>query len=173
MNLIRACSNILNQLKDVVEQLDGHQFSQPSEALSNSSIGQHLRHTLEFFICLEYGYESGVINYDKRAHDKTIERNRDVALLVLERIDGFIRIMNLEKGLNLEVNYDIDEENNETLPTTCKRELLYNIEHAVHHMALMKIGIREVAPEILLPADFGIAASTIRHHQASVVSTLK
>jgi hypothetical protein len=173
MNLTRACSNILNQLKDVVEQLDARQFSQPSEALSNSSIGQHLRHTLEFFLCLENGYQSGLINYDKRAHDKTIERDRDVALLVLERIDGFIHIMNLQKTLELEVNYDIEAENNETLPTTGKRELVYNIEHAVHHMALMKIGIREIAPDILLPADFGIAASTIRHHQASVVSTLK
>jgi hypothetical protein len=170
MNLTNACSNILNQLRDVVEQLDARQFSMPSQALSNSSIGQHLRHTLEFFICLEQGYQHGVINYDKRPHDKTIERDRELALLALERIDCFVHIMNLEKPLELEVNYDIEEEHNETLSTTSKRELVYNIEHAVHHMALMKIGIREIAPEIVLPADFGIAASTVRHQQTSAAT---
>jgi hypothetical protein len=173
MSLTRTCSNILNQLKDVVEQLDEYQFTRPSEALSNSSIGQHLRHTLEFFICLEEGYQSGLINYDKRAHDKTIERDRELALLTLERIEGFVHIMNPERPLALEVNYDIAEEHNETLSTTSKRELVYNIEHAVHHMALMKIGIREVAPGIVLPGDFGIAASTLRHQQTSVVSNQK
>jgi uncharacterized damage-inducible protein DinB len=78
--------------------------------------------------------------------------------------------MNLDKSLLLEVNYDIEKESNETLTTTVKRELVYNIEHAVHHMALMKIGIREIAPGISLPADFGIAASTLRHQSAATVN---
>jgi hypothetical protein len=29
-------------------------------------------------------------------------------------------------------------------------------------MALIKIGVREIAPYVQLPSDFGIAASTIR-----------
>ena len=43
------------------------------------------------------------------------------------------------------------------------RELVYNIEHAIHHMALIKIGIKEVAPQLQLPEGFGVANSTIRH----------
>jgi hypothetical protein len=172
MNLTQACSNILSQLKDVIEQLDTDQFTHPSVALSHASIGQHLRHTLEFFLCLERGYQTGVINYDKRAHDKAVESDRDLALATIDRIDSFIHIMNHERTLKLEVNYGIDIEINEVLPTTSRRELVYNIEHAVHHMALMKIGIREIAPEIILPHDFGIAASTIRHQQAETI-TLK
>jgi uncharacterized damage-inducible protein DinB len=170
MNLTQACSNILDQLTYVVEQLTDEQFSMPSRALSNSSIGQHLRHTLEFFLCVEHGYRSGLINYDKRAHDKVIEREKAKALETVERIGSFVRLMNLDKSLLLEVNYDIEKESNETLTTTVKRELVYNIEHAVHHMALMKIGIREIAPGISLPADFGIAASTLRHQSAATVN---
>jgi hypothetical protein len=34
----------------------------------------------------------------------------------------------------------------------------------------MKIGIREIAPGISLPADFGIAASTLRHQSAATVN---
>jgi len=33
----------------------------------------------------------------------------------------------------------------------------------VHHMAIMKIGLREVAGYVKLTSDFGIAASTIRY----------
>ena len=170
MNLILACSNILDQLTDVLDQLNPAEYSRPSVALSNSSIGQHLRHTLEFFICLEEGYKTGLINYDKRAHDKTIERDKEKALETIDRINSFIRLMNQEKSLLLEVNYDIESEHIERFETTIKRELVYNIEHAVHHMALMKIGIRELAPDVQLPFDFGIAASTIRHQVTSAQS---
>jgi hypothetical protein len=54
------------------------------------------------------------------------------------------------------------------MDTNYFRELTYNIEHAVHHMAIIKIGIREVANYVTLPADFGIAASTIRYKEASM-----
>jgi len=33
----------------------------------------------------------------------------------------------------------------------------------VHHMAIMKIGIRQVAQRAAVPADFGVAASTLRY----------
>jgi hypothetical protein len=35
-------------------------------------------------------------------------------------------------------------------------------------MAIMKIGIREVAPYIDLSSDFGVAASTVRYREAAV-----
>jgi hypothetical protein len=36
-------------------------------------------------------------------------------------------------------------------------------------MAIMKIGIREIAPSMALPHDFGIAASTLRHKRATPI----
>jgi hypothetical protein len=35
-------------------------------------------------------------------------------------------------------------------------------------MALMKIGIREAAPYVTLPEEFGIAISTLRYRESSV-----
>ena len=61
------------------------------------------------------------------------------------------------------MGYNLNDEEAITIETNYYRELIYNIEHAVHHMAIMKIGIHEVAPYISLPADFGVAASTIRY----------
>jgi uncharacterized damage-inducible protein DinB len=166
MNTTKACANILNQLTDMVSQLTEQDFSKPVDTLGNSTIGQHLRHTLEFFICLEKGFGAGIINYDKRAHDKLIETDKFIALSVLSKINEFISQHRTDKPLRLEVAYDLDKEEFVTIETNYLRELVYNIEHAVHHMAIMKIGIREAAPYVKLAYDFGIAASTIRHQEA-------
>lgn len=169
MNIVKACSNILSQLTDMVNQLTEQDFSKPVNSLGNSSLGQHLRHTLEFFICLEKGFEYGIINYDKRAHDKLIETDKVIALSVISKISEFVNRQQTDKSLKLEAGYDLDKEDFITIDTNYLRELVYNIEHAVHHMAIMKIGIREAAPYVKLSADFGIAASTIRYQEAVAV----
>ncbi len=169
MNLSKACAHTLSQLADLVNQIEENDFVKPSEALGNSTIGQHLRHTLEFFICFENGFESGLINYDKRAHDKLIESDKFIALSSINRIAHFVSNLK-ERSLKLEVGYDLHSEDFITIDTTATRELVYNIEHAVHHMAIMKIGIREVARYITLPSDFGIAASTVRHKEKTVAA---
>lgn len=163
MNLSRACINILDQLEDLVRQIEPDHFSQPIEILSMSTVGQHIRHTLEFFICLEHGSGSGLVNYDKRSHDKLIESDKFLARNTIQNIRLFVGSQDQDKPLRLEVGYDLEREQFITIHTNFSRELVYNIEHAVHHMALIKIGVREAAPYVQLPADFGIAASTIRY----------
>ena len=167
MMLTQACSNILSQLTDLVVQITEEDYVKPATTLSNSTIGQHLRHTLEFFICLEDGFERGVVNYDKRAHDKLIESDKFIARLAIDRINDFVTSL-ADKQLFLEVGYDVDKDDYLTIETTATRELVYNIEHAVHHMAIMKIGVREIATYIKLAPDFGIAASTIRYRETTV-----
>ena len=169
MQLSDACNAILNQLEDVVRQLSDRDFCEQSAALSNATVGQHLRHTLEFFICLEAGFDKGIVNYDKRAHDKLIESDKFIALSAIQRIKDFIINQNTDQNLKLEVGYDHTNENYITIETNYFRELTYNIEHAVHHMAIMKIGIREVADYVKLPSNFGVAVSTIRYQQTMAI----
>lgn len=169
MNPQHACCSILSQLKSLVEQIQDQDFTRPAQTLSQSTVGQHLRHTLEFFVCLESGLKNGVVNYDKRAHDKQIETNRNESIQCINRIISFIESVSEDKPINLEVGYDQLSDQSVTIASNYMRELVYNIEHAVHHMAIMKIGIREVAPYITLPTDFGVAVSTIRFKEAASV----
>lgn len=164
MNLTQACANILAQLTELVNQIHEPDFTKPAETLSRSTIGQHLRHTLEFFICFENGFQQGLVNYDKRAHDKLIESDKFIALSTIDRIRDFVFRVE-EKAMRLEVGYDLEREDFITIETTAMRELVYNIEHAVHHMAIMKIGIHEIAPYVKLAPDFGVAASTLRYKE--------
>lgn len=167
MKLSTTCSEILNQLQSTVEQIREEDFCKPSATLSNATIGQHLRHTLEFFICLEKGFEKGVINYDKRDHDKLIETDKFLALASIGRIREFISSQVTDNTLKLEVGYEAHSEGCMTISTNYFRELTYNIEHAIHHMAIMKIGVREVAPYIILADNFGVAISTVRYREAT------
>lgn len=167
MNITTACLQILDQLTSVVNEIDEKDYVRSSRALSGSTIGQHLRHTLEFFICFEKGVAEGIVNYDKRAHDKVIETDKIIALSCIERTAAFVKALPLSKALKLEVGYDVAKEEFITIETNVSRELVYNVEHAVHHMAIMKIGIREVAPYVNLFSDFGVAVSTVRYKETA------
>lgn len=165
MHLKQACTHILEQLADVCRQVEHQHFSRPVEILGMATVGQHIRHTLEFFICLETGVGRGVVNYDKRQHDKVIETDKELAASTIETIKRFVSGTTGDTPLALEVGYDLAKEEYITVQTNLSRELVYNIEHAVHHMALIKIGVMEIAPYVQLPSDFGIAASTIRYQE--------
>jgi hypothetical protein len=63
----------------------------------------------------------------------------------------FVNQKPADKRMVMEVGYMQDSEECLLVETNFMRELTYNIEHAVHHMAIMKIGIREVAPDTVIP----------------------
>jgi len=168
MELIVAAHTILGQLNDVLVQINQHDYARPSSILNQATIGQHVRHTLEFFVCLHDGIDKGIVNYDNRSHDKLIERDRQQALALIETVKAQIAQVTENPTLQLEGSYQVDGDSFFIIPTTYHRELAYNIEHAIHHMALIKIGFQDNAPYVKLPAGFGVATSTIRHQKNHV-----
>jgi uncharacterized damage-inducible protein DinB len=162
MTLAPVAIKILNQLRDLVGQIHESDFTKSPASLSGSTIGQHVRHTLEFFLCLETGYTCGVVNYDKRAHDKTIETDKRLAMNTATHIVDWISLIDEHRNIRLEARYDTHSDEYISVQTNTLRELIYNIEHAVHHMAIIKIAVREISPYVSLDPAFGIAASTLR-----------
>lgn len=163
MKLTEASINILKELRDVIVQLTDLDFKTPIEVLGNSTIGQHTRHTLEFFVCLEKSLESGIINYDQRDHDKLIESDKVLSLSVIDQLISFLSSCKENKTLKLASNYDVLSNEVNIVESNLHRELVYNIEHAIHHMAIIKIGIRAIATYVKLPEHFGVAISTIKY----------
>lgn len=164
-----AATSILAQLEKLVEQLTDQEFMAPASHLHGSTLGQHLRHTLEFFICFQKGVTTGIVNYDNREHDRVLEVSRAKALHTLKNIREVILKPGAALDLVLEINYSETAGAPVRMPTNYDRELAYNIEHAVHHMALLKIGLKEVAPHISIPRSFGVAVSTLRHQQSESI----
>ena len=163
MHLKYPVQELLLQLRDVLENLSNTQYAAPVELLSGASIGQHVRHIVEFFEELALGYENGTINYDRRNRNHLLEINRYLAIQLLSGM--MFAVDRPDKDLLLVAHLSSTDAEPVVIRTNYFRELLYNIEHMVHHMALLRIGINEVA-EIELPGHFGVAASTLKFRQA-------
>lgn len=153
--LSNSCSDQFEELNDLLLQLSPNDYSQFSPVFRTSSIGQHVRHILELFECLINQYAAGTINYDKRKRDLKLENDPAFALEKIREIQSNINLP--DKDLVL-----FQDQNPETegIKTTYFRELLYNLEHCVHHQALIRLACN-VIPGILISECFGIAKSTL------------
>ena len=157
---------ILNNLEEIggmIIKLDDRSYRLKLEILSGSSIGAHVRHILEFYLCLANGKDSIVIYYDDRKRDCRIETDRLFALEIIDEIKTFLNKIVLDRTILLKSNLSILENKELLLETSLFRELAYVFEHSVHHQALIKIGIKELDCAHTLGKTFGIAPSTIRH----------
>jgi hypothetical protein len=150
------------QITEVLTQLSSAQYTQPSRILFNASIGQHVRHIIELFQCLEIGYISGTVNYEKRKRDYRIETDKELAVQLMNEIYS-----NLEKPDKILV-LEAEDYCGTIMPVRIQsnyyREIVFNLEHTIHHMALIRVGVTEVS-DIHLPDEFGVANSTIKIRQ--------
>jgi len=159
MQLQQAVNNVFVQLSTTLDQLSQEQYIQPCQTLLNATVGQHVRHIIELFQCLENGYDEGMVNYEKRKRDAGIENSKAFAVELLSEVHSGLNRPN--KTLNLEACYDEHSSHPITIATNFYREIAYNLEHTIHHMALIRVGINEIA-DINLPAEFGVATSTLK-----------
>ena len=163
--LKQAVDNVFDQLTDSIDQLTSHQYVQPCKNLSDSSVGRHVRHIIELFQCLEKGYDCGTIDYEKRKRDIDIETDKGLACNLLRQISD--RLDRPNKNLLLSSSYDDHSTESIIIATNYYREIAYNLEHTIHHMALIRIGIAEIS-DIALSDDFGVASSTLKYRKQCV-----
>ncbi|MBK7763769.1 MAG: DinB family protein [Bacteroidetes bacterium] len=158
--MFNISKQILNQFIDVLQQIIEEDYSRPCKELSNATIGQHTRHCIEMYQCLFAGYENGMVCYDKRKRNHQIEVNKQLAIELLNDIQERLDQTNCNMQLHYEINsMEVCVESNYF------RELMYNLEHTIHHQALIKVAIQQFT-QISLPPSFGVAASTIQYKNA-------
>jgi len=139
----------------LLDQLDAKKYTFCNPELSNATIGEHTRHIIELYQSLIENYELGIINYDKRKRNIVIQTSIEEARVAIEGILAKIEAPN--KDLQLENGV---QKTNFSVQTNYFRELLYNLEHSIHHQALIKVAVLKYQ-DIVLPENFGIAKSTI------------
>jgi hypothetical protein len=169
MDIITATENTLASLNRFLDQVKPEEYKRPVDLFNGSTLGEHTRHIIEFYQCIQRYNHTGVINYDKRERDRMIQEDPEMAQLAVKAIIDDIRRMNMEQEIILEVAYDSQSNETDKVVSNLKREIAYNLEHAIHHMALIKVGVLVVAPHMKLDADFGIAPSTVKFKQGVCV----
>ncbi|GAA0537514.1 DinB family protein [Chitinophaga japonensis] len=163
--LAAPVAGLLTQLQRMLEHLTEEQYCRRIKVLSHATLGQHTRHIIECFLELDAGYASGEVNYDQRKRDHRIETSRSFAINRLGVV--IAQLEKADKPLRLVIDYSHDGEAPGAVTTSYHRELVHNLEHAVHHMALLRIGVNAVSA-LVLPPDFGVAMSTLKYRNACV-----
>ncbi len=149
---IRSLSNLLSLLND-------EQYNKQIEHLGKASIGGHTRHIIVLLQCAIAGYDTGMIDYVNRTRNMNIQTNRFFAITNLELLEKQINLPNKQLEMKVE---NIEDAVESTVPTTYFREVVYNTEHAIHHLALIKVALIEMKVDLVCE-NFGMAYSTIKY----------
>ena len=157
--LIQSVKNNLSENIDLLRQLTNEEFTQQNPELSNATIGEHMRHIIELFGCLLENYDYGLINYDDRKRDVLLQTDKNEAIAIIEKY--LLELDKPNKPLSLTHNCFSPIE---LLHTNYFRELIYNLEHSIHHQALIKVALHSL-PHIKIPSTFGVAPSTLEYRK--------
>jgi hypothetical protein len=158
MHLQNASKEVLGQLLDLASRLAPGDYARPLPVLSGHSVGTHVRHVLEFYdLLLHHG--DGPLSYDRRPHDRQLEACPARAARKLETILAGLAALPPDGPLVLETRLSPGGDA-VRVPSTYTRELLYNLEHAIHHMAIIRIALGTLCPAFSLPDGFGVAYAT-------------
>ena len=167
MTIKEVAAKSLEDALTYLAVIDPEVYRMPLDILFYASIGQHTRHFVEFYQCLveQSSIAEPKINYALRARDVRIEEDPAFTAATINTLRKQLLELDEHKNCLLVCDEHVEEISGLIVESNISRELLYNIEHTVHHLAIIKIGLNAVAPQIILPAHFGVAPSTIRHKQ--------
>jgi len=164
-------SSLTSSVRDVLEQglvflgrLSEEVYARPLAGVFTGSLGAQYRHILEHFMCLIEGIRTGEVNYDQRRRDPLLESSFMQARLVTEALRDEFRdlspdTLQQECLVSYRVGYGESEE--EAVPSSVAREIMFCVGHAIHHYAILKLLCAGAGVD--LPYEFGIAPSTLRH----------
>ena len=157
--LIKSIHKTLSELSGLLTQLSNDEYVLPCRELSNSSIGAHTRHIIELFQCLIAQYELGAINYDHRKRDYGIQTDIHQAQKAIEAI-----LNSMEKPNKTVLLQQVIDGEQMQMESNYNRELLYNLEHCIHHQALIKVAVLQLE-HLQVDENFGVARSTIEYRK--------
>ena len=149
----------LFELKSILNQIKDSDYSKTLAVLENGTVGRHIRHILEFYECLFISCSHDTVCYDDRKRNIILEENVRFASDYIDEIIDKIENVNINKRLLLKSKYDNTEI---IMESSLYREITYNIEHTVHHLAIIRIAVSSELTYIDLSATFGYANSTVQ-----------
>ena len=150
----------LLQLKTILNQVSEFDYLKTLSVLESGTLGKHVRHILEFYQCLFLAQNNDTICYDDRKRNLLLEENVRYANDCIDEIIDKLELVTTNKRLLLNAKFEKDEV---IMETSLFREITYNLEHTVHHLAIIRIAITTELKYIQLSQNFGYAHSTINY----------
>jgi len=145
--------------------------SQPRKTLINDIFGTYGA-TLQNYInfsnvfarqCLVNGYSNGEVDYVNRKRNLLLEQEVNLAKSILSELHDNVSLPN--KQLRMAVDTE-----GAYIYSNSDREIVYNTEHIIHHLALIKVALIEMGLSDLTSDEFGMAYATIRYRNSLTVN---
>lgn len=129
---------------------------------AQSSVGMHVRHILDHFIAFKNGLDSDLINYNIRNRESQIECDRGVGLAQVKGYYTWFCDQDFDdKSVFIESEISISATQNEIIESRLSRELVYLINHTIHHVAYAGLGAKQLG--IKIDSTLGVAPGTATH----------
>lgn len=154
-----ALANALEQLNDILVELEQMPGKLADNVYREGNIGQHLRHVFDHMLAIKLAIADGLVDYDKRDRGNEVETDRLLASQQLSLLRLWIKTEDFDNH-RIAVVSEIDCDNTHSMrfDSNLNRELLYVINHTIHHAAHIKLVLTQFG--ITLPAHIGIAPGT-------------
>ena len=163
--LINSNLSTLDAASDLLSKIPADAYIQVPHPYFDSSLGKHLRHVLDHYICFQKGFEEGLIDYDQRQRDCQLETDRDYALQEINHLSLFLQGLKsgstLQQPLKIVMCNDASAPEGEMTESSLGRELQFLQGHSVHHYALMAAIMGFFGHPV--SDQFGLAPSTMVH----------
>jgi uncharacterized damage-inducible protein DinB len=161
---IQGCLDACQQSRDLVDVLLPGQYGLSLNG--QSSIGAHMRHSLDHFLTFFGGLAEGEIDYDARERDPRIEHDPVVFREVLDQVCASLRKLDESDVSRRLVLHQLPAPGREPIrvATTVDRELLFLMSHCIHHLAIVMMLVKQLG--LSAPANIGVAYSTAAYRQS-------
>lgn len=157
--LRNALSHSLSQLIVIFHALDKLSPEEGDRLYLNSSAGRHIRHINDHFIALQNGLPAGCVDYNQRHRESQIERDRHLAR---RQVEALLRWSEQgdsdDRPLLIFSEIDCLQMQHARFKSSLRRELLYLINHTIHHIAHIKLLLSNYG--LILPDQIGLAPAT-------------
>lgn len=175
MNAKQGTILLTAQVAGLLEHLDKTVYTRPLPLFNGSSIGGHVRHILECYTCLLNGTRPAHVDYGSRPRNTTLSECPRAALATLDYIAATVKRLDEHQWINVAGEFPegpIGGGERPVFLSSMGRELQFAFDHAVHHLAIIRMGLGVYFPEIPVDADLGVAPSTAKYRKQSTARML-
>ncbi len=162
--LLEATQSSLKQVQLIIAVIDEIQAERSEEIFAHSGIGRHIRHITDHFLALEKGLSRKEVDYNQRNRHALIETDINVAKATLNHLQNWLqKLAHENKRFMIVSEISCEKEASIKIASDLQRELLYLINHTIHHAAYIKLMVEKY--NILLPDEIGIAPGTATYYR--------
>lgn len=159
---------VLKNLQHLLEHIPTETYIQKTKVLANGTIGEHVRHIIEFYQPCLKASQNNSLNYSLRQRDHELEVDTKKGVRETKKIIKQLEkvLMTVDKKVMLHTASTKEASSYQEVKSSLQRELVYCMDHCIHHQFIIRTALVDMHYEHILPENFGVAFSTLEYRTA-------